>query len=122
MTTAPALLPTRSSPAATIPMVQPSSGPTLGAVVAAASDVAAGIPLGDPRWDVLGPLLTDVVRATRRAAGMPASPIGPNEVVPVVLRLRDLGRLAQRAAANAVFASPEAEAGLRSLQVAAACR
>lgn len=93
---------------------------TLGAVVAAACDAVVSIPLDDPRWDTVGVRLTAVVDAVRRANGLPGSPIGSEETVAVVMRLRDLGRLAQALTPSATDAAPEEiEDLLWSLQVAA---
>lgn len=93
---------------------------TLGAVVAAACDAVAGIPLDDPRWATVGVRLTAVVDAVRRASGLSGSPIGSQETVAVVMRLRDLGRLAQAITPSATDAVPEEiEDLLWSLQVAA---
>lgn len=93
----------------------------LAATVAAASDVIAEVALDDPRWDTIGPLLTAFVDAARRAAGGPGSPIDADESIAPVLRLRDLARLAQRAAGlhQAVAATAETTWRLRSLQIAA---
>lgn len=105
------------------PLVTPLSGRTLAMAVAAASDAIAWIPLDDPRWETVGPLLTAFVDAARRAHGLPGSPIRPDETVAPVLRLRDLGRLAQITAASAgtpkVAATTEISELLWSLQVAA---
>lgn len=121
MTTAVALQPTHTSPTTASPEVPPS-GRTVSSIVTAAADVVAGLPLDDPLWKSLGPQLTMVVHAARLAAGMPGSPIRPDEAVAVVLRLRDLARLAEFTAASATSANPEAEAGLQLLQAAAASR
>jgi hypothetical protein len=99
-------------------------GRTLGAVVAAACDAVACLPLADPRWETVGVRLTAVVDAVRRASGLSGSPIGPHETVAPVVRLRDLGRLVQIITPNAAVAAvagPEViEDLLWSLLVAAA--
>lgn len=121
MTVAVVLRPNPAPPVPPTPVVSPS-GRSLGSIVAAASDVVASIPVDDPRWDALGPQLTTFVQSTRLAAGMPMSPIRPDEVVSAVLRMRDLARLAQLTAANVGFATLQAEGDLRSLQIVAASR
>ncbi len=96
---------------------------TLGEAVASASEAVAGLALTDPRWEQVGPRLTAVVDAIRRASGLAGSPIGSHETVAPVLRVRDLGRLAQAitpcAVPNVAAAEPIEEL-LWSLQVAAA--
>lgn len=120
--TVPLVLRPIHAPPVTPKLVASPSGRSLGSIVAAASDAVASIPVDDPRWDALGPQLTIFIQSTRLAAGMPMSPIRPDEVVTAVLRLRDLARLAQLTAATGGFATTQAEADLRSLQIAAASR
>lgn len=100
------------------PVIAPAPAPTLAAVVAAASAAVAGLGTDDPRWSEIGPLLTACVDAARRADGQPGSPIGPDETVAPVLRLRDLARLAERSHHRGhTPATAEAVRRLRSLQV-----
>lgn len=107
------------------PPKPPPTAPTvdLGTLIAAASDTVSRVAPDDPRWEAVGPPLTAFVDAARRAAGRGGSPIGADEAVPAVLRLRDLARVAQMAATRRarepVAAVAEAEDRLRSLQVAA---
>lgn len=120
MTTATTLRPTTTITVPAAPLS--TTDLTLGAAVTAASDAVSQVPLDDPSWDTLGPRLTAFVDAARRAAGQPGSPIRPDEVVAPALRVRDLGRLAQRtiaAAASARFVPTDVEAHLRFLQAAA---
>jgi hypothetical protein len=60
-----------------------------------AAAAIAWLPLDDPRWPLVGPRLTAVVDAVRRAHGGDGSPIAAEEQVAPVLRLRDLARAAQ---------------------------
>lgn len=96
----------------------PASQGTVGAAVAAACDAVADLDPRDPGWDAVGPLLTGFVDAARRAVDGSDSCIGAAEVVPAVLRLRELGRLAQMTATADVSATAEVTDRLRSLQTA----
>lgn len=102
----------------------PVVGRTLGSAIATASDAVIGLPLHDPRWTTVGPVLTAFVDAAWRCGGEAGSPVGAHEEVPPVLRLRDLGRLAQRTVASRghAMATAEVDHHLRSLQVAVDCR
>jgi hypothetical protein len=99
-------------------------GRALADIVAAASDAVAGLRPEDPRWETVGAELSAVVHAIRLAYGLAGSPIGPDDTVAPVLRLRDIGRLAQITAAtdapHDLIASPAIEELPWSLQVAAA--
>lgn len=111
------------TPDTTPHITHPISPPRpLALIVADASDVMMNVPLDDARWITVGPLLSELVDAVRRAAGGTASPIGADPVPPV-LRLRELAWLAQVTAGatgpRAHRATPEVEAGLRSLRAAA---
>lgn len=113
---------TRDARPATPSVVEPADfGPPLAPAVATAARAAAALDLDDPRWEVVGPLLTAFVDAGRRAAGLAGSSIGSEEIVAPVLRLRDLGRLAERTASSlgrTTIATSEVEMRVRSLQVA----
>jgi len=117
------LIATRPADAAASTSGDAADGFTLSDAVAAASDAVACLPLTDLRWEQVGARLTAVVDAVRRAYGLAGSPIGSHETVAPVLRLRDLGRLAQAITPHAVadVVAPElVQELLWSLQVAAA--
>lgn len=111
---------TTAAPAAPVAPASPleSTSRSLGDAVALASAAVLGLDLSDPKWQQVGPLLTAFVDAVRRAADGTRSCIGADEVVPPVLRLRELGRLAQRTAASHDAQPVEVAACLRSLQIA----
>lgn len=100
----------------------PSSGTgrTLDRAIATASDAVLGLSLADPCWTVVGPLLTEVVDAARRCAGLTGSSIGPHDEASPAMRLRDLGRvvLTTIRSADHLATTPELEQGLRSLHAA----
>lgn len=99
----------------------PAGMRTLAATLTAASEAVIGLPIEDPRWREVGPLLTAFVDAARRADGRSGSPIEPDATVAAVLRLRDLAHLSLQAhrSGQQVTATAETEMRLRSLQVAA---
>lgn len=68
-------------------------------VLQAVCDLVADLPAGDAAWSRVGPHVTSVVDAVRRAVDGSRSPIRPDEPVAPVLRLRDLARASQRAVA-----------------------
>lgn len=91
---------------------------TLADAVAAACATVADLHPHDPRWGEVGPRLTAFVDAARRAVDGSGSCIRADEVVPAVLRLRELGRLSLAVAASHAPASTEVAGRLRSLQTA----
>lgn len=108
---------TRPSPSPTASTPDPS-GRTLAEAVALASATVLEVDLADPRWEQVGPRLTAFVDAARRALDGSGSRIGAGEGAPPVLRLRDLGRLAQISAATQATQPAEVTRRLRSLQIA----
>ncbi len=80
----------------------PAHQPLLAAqeVLRRVSTLAAELDPGDEAWHQVGPHLSAVVTAVRHAMDGSASPIGVDEEVPAILRLRDLARTAQRAAGS----------------------
>lgn len=85
-------LPRHGAPARAAPIEQ------LARQLCAAGRAAAALALDDPRWAIVGPVLTSAVDAARRAAGDRGSPIGAHEAVDPVLRMRDLARAGARLA------------------------
>lgn len=108
-----------SPPATPIAGSRESSTHTLAEAVERASVAAVGLGLDDPRWEQAGPALTAFVDAARRAIDGSGSRIGADETASPVLRVRDLGRLAQMTAATRRSAPAEVARRLRSLQIAA---
>lgn len=106
--------------APTVPPASARAKRTLAHAITAASDAVLGLSLADPRWAVVGPLLTDVVDAVRRGAGLTGSSIGPHDDVSPALRLRDLGQVAVTTirSADHTVTTPEVEQGVRSLLAA----
>lgn len=66
-------------------------------VLQAVCELVADLPADDAVWSRVGPHVTSVVDAVRRAVDGSRSPIGPDEPVAPVLRLRDVARASQRA-------------------------
>lgn len=91
---------------------------TLAEAVALASAAVLELGLDDPRWAQAGPALTAFVDAARRAVDGSGSRIAADEAASPVLRLRDLGRLAQVAAAARAPRPAEVGQRLQSLQMA----
>lgn len=98
--------------------VPPMPAGTLADAVAAACATVADLDPRDPRWAEVGPRLTGFVDAARRAVDGSGSCIGADEVVPAVLRLRELGRLSLAVMPSRTMASAEVAGRLRSLQTA----
>lgn len=68
-------------------------------VLQAICDLVADLPADDVVWPHVGPHVTSVVDAVRQAVDGSRSPIGADEPVAPVVRLRDLARTSQRAVA-----------------------
>ncbi len=116
MTRTPA--PTRRPHTTSPPTLAATPAGTLSDAVSAACATVADLHPSDPRWVEVGPRLTAFVDAARRAVEGSGSCIGAGEVVPAVLRLRELSRLSLAVMASHAVASAEVAGRLRSLQTA----
>lgn len=100
MTAPPSAAPSGFAAAVTAPVEE------LAALLSAAADSVARFDVHDDRWSVVGPALTAVVDAVRRAIGGTGSPIRPGDDVVPVLRLRDLARTGERVAGRSGDRAP----------------
>lgn len=111
---------TTTGTAPTLSTVTPPEppSPTLADAVTRASAAVLALGVDDPRWGHVGPTLTAFVDAARRVVDGSGSPIGADDAASPVLRLRDLGRLAQMTAGTPRPQPVEVAQRLRSLQAA----